>query len=160
MVPYGARATWYLYNGVKNQAKREKLLELLGRQEAFVLGGHIHKFNQIARVAGRGRFAQLAVSSVINSGEVKARDVLTGIEQYTGDQIRVEPKHSPDTEAQRRAVYDVERSFVKDFEYADLPGYAVVTVDEGRVTAEVFAGVSRERWRRLDLTALRAKATA
>jgi len=160
VVPYGARATWYLYNGAKKQAQREKLLELLGKQEAFVLGGHIHKFNQIARVAGRGRFAQLAVSSVISAGEPKVKDVLTGIEQYTGDQIRVEPRHSPDTEPQRRAVYDAERAFVKAFAYADLPGYAVVTVDGARVTAEVFAGTTRERWRSVDLTELRAQASA
>lgn len=158
VVPYGARATWYLYNGAKNQAKREKLLELLGKQEAFVLGGHIHKFNQMARVAGRGRFAQLALSSVISTGEIKPKDVMTGIEQYTGDQIRVEPKHSPETEAQRRAVYDAERSFVKAFEYADLPGYAVITVNGARVTGEIFAGTSRQRWRDVNLTELRARA--
>lgn len=158
VVPYGARATWHLYSGAKDQTKRAKLLELLGGQEAFVLGGHIHKFNQLARIAGRGRFAQLAVSSVINSAEVKAKDVLTGIEQYNGDQIRVEPQHSPGTEEQRRAVYEAERPFVKAFEYADLPGYAVVTVDGARVTAEVFAGISRERWRSVDLTELRARA--
>lgn len=158
VVPYGARATWHLYSSAKDQPKREKLLELLGGQEAFVLGGHIHKFNEIARLAGRGRFAQLAVSSVINSADVKPKDVLTGIEQYNGDQIRVEPQHSPGTEAQRRAVYEAERSFVRAFEYADLPGYAVVTVDGGRVTAEVFAGISRERWRTVDLTELRARA--
>jgi hypothetical protein len=158
IVPYGARATWNLFSKAKDQAKREKLLELLGKQEAFVLGGHIHKFNQIARVAGRGRFAQLAVSSVINEGEVKPKDVLTGLAQYNGDQIRVEPKHSPDTEAERRAVYEAERAFVRDFEYADLPGYAVVTVEGAMVTAEIFAGTSRERWRTVDLTGLRARA--
>lgn len=158
VVPYGARATWHIYSGAKDAAKRAKLLELLGAEEAFVLGGHIHKFNQLARLAGRGRFAQLAVSSVINSAEVKPKDVLTGIEQYNGDQIRVEPQHAPGTEEQRRAVYEAERPFVKAFEYADLPGYAVVTVDGARVTAEVFAGIGRERWRTVDLTELRARA--
>jgi 3',5'-cyclic AMP phosphodiesterase CpdA len=158
VVPYGARSTWNLYSSAKDQAKREKLLDLLGRQEAFVLGGHIHKYNEIARVVGKGRFAQLAVSSVINAAEAKAKDVLSGVAEYNGDQIRVEPKHSPDTELLRRAVYDAERPFVKAFEYADLPGYAVVTVDGVRVTAEIFAGISKERWRVADLTALRARA--
>ena len=158
VVPYGARATWHLYSSAKDQSKREKLLELLGRQEAFVLGGHIHKYNEIARVVGKGRFAQLAVSSVINAAETKAKDVLSGVEQYNGDQIRVEPSHSPDTELLRRAVYEVERPFVKAFEYADLPGYAVVTVDGARVSAEMFAGISKDRWRSVDLTALRALA--
>ena len=47
---------------------------------------------------------------------------------------------------------------MKAFKYADLPGYAVVTVDGGKVTAEMFAGISKERWRVADLTALRARA--
>jgi 3',5'-cyclic AMP phosphodiesterase CpdA len=158
VVPYGARSTWNLYSSAKDQAKREKLLDLLGRQEAFVLGGHIHKYNEIARAVGKGRFAQLAVSSVVNDVVTKAKDELSGVEQYNGDQIRVEPKHSPDTELLRRAVYEAERPFVKAFEYADLPGYAVVTVHGGKVTAEIFAGVSKERWRVTDLVALRAQA--
>lgn len=158
VVPYGARATWHLYSGTKDQAKRARLLEILGLQEAFVLGGHIHKFNALARTASRGRFAQLAVSSVINSAEVKPKDVLSGIACYNGDQIRVEPQHSPGTEKQRRAVYEAERPYVKAFEYADLPGYAIVTVDGARVTAKVYAGITPEGWRTLDLTELRAQA--
>jgi hypothetical protein len=66
----------------------------------------------------------------------------------------VEPKFSPDTEAARRAVYDAERPFVKAFDYADLPGYAVVTVDGPRVTAKIFPGLSRQPWRTIDLSAL------
>lgn len=158
VVPYGARATWHIFGNAKDQSKREKLLELLGKQEAFVLGGHIHKFNELARVVGRGRFAQLAVSSVIDNAEVKVKDALSGIAQYNGDQIRVEPRFSPDTEPQRRAVYEAERPFVKAFEYADLLGYGVVTVEGARVTAELFAGIGRECWRTVDLGELRARA--
>ena len=47
--------------------------------------------------------------------------VLTGAEAYTSDQVKVEPNFSPANEAERRAVYDAERKFVKAFEYADLP---------------------------------------
>jgi UDP-2,3-diacylglucosamine pyrophosphatase LpxH len=154
VVPYGARATWNLFSSAKDKAKREKFLELLGAQHAIVLGGHIHKFNVISRTVGKGRFAQLAVSSVINALETKPKDELHGAEEYTGDQVRVEPAHSPSTEAQRRAVYDAERPFVTAFEYADLPGYAVVTVEGAKVTAEIFSGVSRQKWRTVDLSAL------
>ena len=66
---------------------------------------------------------------------------------YNGDQVRVEPEYSPMTEQERRAVYDAERPFVKRFEYADLPGYSVVTVNQGRVTATVFAGVGETLWK-------------
>jgi len=154
VVPYGARATWHVFASEKDKAKREKFLMLLGEQRALVLGGHIHRFNSLARTAGRGRFAQLAVSSVVGSADVKLKTPLSGLADYTGDQIRVEPQFSPDTEKARRAVYDAERPFVNAFEYADLPGYAVVTVDGARVTARIFSGVGRELWRTVGLTEL------
>ncbi|MBC7820238.1 MAG: metallophosphoesterase [Planctomycetaceae bacterium] len=155
VVPYGARATWHLYSSAKDKSRRDKLLDLLGRQNAFVLGGHIHRFNSLVRsTPPGGKFAQLALSSVISSTDVKAKDLLSGTAEYNGDQIRVEPKHSPETEPQRRAVYDAERSFVNQFEYADLPGYAVVTVTANEVTAKIYSGISRELWRTVELSKL------
>jgi hypothetical protein len=154
VVPYGARATWYLYAAAKDKARREKLLELLGRQRAIVLGGHIHKFNALAREAGGGRFAQLAISSIIDAAEPKAKYELSGVERYDSEQVKVEPNFSPETEAARRAVYAEERPAVRAFEYADLPGYAVVTVDGAKVTAQMYAGVSRKVWRTVELSGL------
>jgi hypothetical protein len=151
VVPYGARATWHLYSSDRQKAQRAKFLDLLGRQRAFVLGGHIHKYNSLVREAGGGRFLQLAVSSIINAPEVKPKDLLSGVKDYTGDQVKVEPNHSPGTEPERRAVYDRERPFVRAFEYADLPGYAVVTVNGPHVEAKVYSGVSRQLWRTLPL---------
>ncbi|MEO6244207.1 MAG: metallophosphoesterase [Opitutaceae bacterium] len=156
VVPYGARATWHVFAADREKAQREKFLEILGRQHALVLGGHIHKYNTLAREAGGGRFAQFALSSVVNSLEVAAKTPLTGLADYSGDQIRVEPNFSPDTALARRAIYEAERPFVKAFDYADLPGYAVVTIDGPRVTAKMFSGVSREVWRSVDLSALLA----
>jgi hypothetical protein len=138
----------------KEKAKREKFLSMLGAQHALVLGGHIHRFNALARVTGRGRFAQLAVSSVINAGAVTPKTLLSGLGDYTGDQIRVEPNFSPETELARRAVYETERPFVQAFEYADLPGYAVVTVAGASVSARIFSGTGHELWRTVDLTGL------
>ena len=153
VVPYGARATWHLYSSERDKPRREKLLALLGKQNAFVLGGHIHKFNTLARTTpGGGKFVQLAVSSIINAPEVRPKDHLSGIGEYNGDQIRVEPAHSPATEKERRAVYDAEKPFVTAFEYADLPGHAIVTVNANRVTAQIFSGVSRQLWRTIDLS--------
>lgn len=158
VVPYGARATWYQFSAEKDRSKREKFLGLLSRERALVLGGHIHRFNALARETPRGRFAQLAVSSIIDAPEMKAKTPLSGVADYTGDQIHVEPKFSPDTAAVRRAVYDAERPFVKAFDYADLPGYAIVTVDGPRLTAKIFPALSRTPWRTVDLSELLAKA--
>jgi hypothetical protein len=151
VVPYGARATWHVFSSARDRARREKFLALLGDQRALVLGGHIHKFNHLVRTAGRGRFSQFALSSVISAPTVKPKDLLAGVASYTADQVRVEPDFSPANEAERRAVYDAERNSVLAFDYADLPGYALVTVDGPRVTARVFSGVGRELWRTVEL---------
>ena len=154
VVPYGARSTWHLFSAEREKSRRAKFLEILGRQHAIVLGGHIHRYNTLAREAGGGRFTQFALSSVINAPSVTPKTQLQGLADYTGDQIRVEPAHSPATEKERRAVYDSERPFVKAFEYADLPGYAIVTVEGANATARMYSGVSRDLWRTVDLSAL------
>ncbi len=67
VVPYGARATWHLFSAERDKAQRERLLALLGKHNAFVLTGHIHKFNVLVRATpGGGRFLQFALSSVIH----------------------------------------------------------------------------------------------
>jgi len=154
VVPYGARATWHVFSAERERTRREKFLALLGDQHALVLGGHLHRYNALARRAGRGRFAQFALSSVLTAPEARAKTVLRGVEAYTPDQIGVEPAFSPANEAERRAVYAAERPFVTAFDYADLPGYAVVTVDGPRLGVRMFAGTGREVWRTLDLAAL------
>jgi hypothetical protein len=154
VVPYGARSTWHIFSAEKERTRREKFLALLGDQHALVIGGHIHRYNTLTREAGKGRFAQFALSSIIPAPDVKPKMELSGLGKYNGDQIRVEPNFSPDNEAARRAVYDAERPFVKAFEYADLPGYAVVTVDGAKVTVKMYSGFSRNLWRTVDFTAL------
>lgn len=147
LVPYGARSTWHLFARDKQKVQREKLLTLLGQNQAFVLGGHIHRFNSLVRSTPQGgRFLQLAVSSVVSDPQSTPKTVLSGVKDYTGDQIRVEPRFSPETEAERRAVYDREAPLVKTFDYADAPGYAVVKVQGDDVTAEIYAGTSRQPW--------------
>lgn len=152
VVPYGARSTWHLFAGERQQASRERILELLGKNNAIVLTAHIHKYSFLERATSHaGRFVQLGLGSVMSSAEVKAGHVLKGVDSYTPDQVTVEPNFSPSTQAQRRAVYEAEMPAVKQFEYADLPAYAVLTVDGSRVNAKVFSGFSRQVWRSLDL---------
>jgi hypothetical protein len=81
----------------------------------------------------------------------------TGVHEYTPDQIKVEPDFSPANEVERRALLQAEAQFIKQFEYGDAPGYAVIKVGGARVTANLYAGAAREPWRRLDLSALLAE---
>ena len=152
VVPYGARSTWHLYAREDQRSQREKLLGLLGKHKAIVLGGHIHKFNALERATpGGGRFVQLALSSIMKGPDPVPKDQLSGLDAYTGDQVKVEPRFSPETEDERRAVYDRERGQVKSFSYADLPGYAVIRVNGGKVSADMYAGTTRRLWRTVEL---------
>lgn len=142
VVPYGARASWHLFAGDKARAQREHLLALLGRHQAIVLGGHLHKFSALTRTAGGGRFTQLAVSSVVSSPHQTVRQELRGVASYHGGQVDLEPRHSPETAPARRAIYETERASVTAFEFADTAGYAVITVDGTRVEAAIHAGTA------------------
>lgn len=153
VVPYGARATWHLYANEKTKAQRDNMLDILGVQEAMVLGGHLHKFSALTRTAGGKRFSQLAVSSVVSDLNQKLKDELHGVASYNGDQVKLEPNHSPETESQRRQVYADERKAVTAFEYANTAGYAVVTVDGGQVTAAIHAGTADTAFQRVILSA-------
>ncbi|MDO8543039.1 MAG: metallophosphoesterase [Opitutaceae bacterium] len=154
VVPYGARSTWTIYSSEKDRPKREKLMAMLGEHRAFVLSGHLHRYCSLGRQTPRGRFAQFALSSVIYGPDVQPALELSGLENYSGDQVRVEPRFSPETEALRRELFELERPSITAFEFADLPGYAVVTVDGPRVRATMFRGITRDVWRTVDLSGL------
>lgn len=154
VVPYGARSTWHIYSKPKQQAERDKLLELLARHKAFVLGGHIHKYNLLVRQVPRhGRFLQLAISSILRAPQVTPKTVLANSD-YNEEQIKVEPTFSPETEQERRAVYTAEKPFVSRFEYADLPGYAVLAINGADVTAQLYSGATRDVWKTHKLSEL------
>jgi hypothetical protein len=65
--------------------------------------------------------------------------------------VRLEPRHSPETEGRRRELLAAERPFVERFEYADTWGHALVRVQGDRVRAEVVRGLDTD-WKTLDLT--------
>jgi hypothetical protein len=46
----------------------------------------------------------------------------------------------------------MEAPFVKQFQYAELPGYAVVQVNGPQVTARIYPGIGRQVWRILALS--------
>jgi hypothetical protein len=154
VVPYGARVTWHVYSKTEQTDQRTRLLNLLGQYNAIVLGGHIHRYNCMARDTAKGRFVQLAVSSILSQPDMKAKYELNGVKEYSPEQLKVEPNYGKGTEDERSAVIKSEAPQVKYFEYAELPGYAVIHVRGGKVQAEIHAGVSRQAWKTVDLSKL------
>lgn len=156
VVPYNARAEWTIYGRQEEAASRERLLNLLGQYKALVLSGHLHKYSLLARETPQGRFAQLAVLSVLRGEDPELSDVLEGDEHYGPDLCDLEPRHSPKTLDRRRAVLEAEKPFISGYEFANIPGYAVLKVYADRVETDVYLGLGQERWKTRDLLATRS----
>ena len=154
VVPYGARSTWTIFSGDKDAPKREKLMEILGAQRGLVLSGHLHRYCALGRKTPRGRFAQFALSTVLQSADPQPQYERSGLGTYNGDLVNVEPRFSPETVELRRARFEAERPAITSFDFADMPGWAIVKVNGPRVEIESFSGTGRKPWRRVDFTGL------
>jgi hypothetical protein len=147
VVPYNARANWHVFANENQESQRARLLELLGTHRAIVLSGHLHKYGLLTRQTDAGPFVQLAVSSVIRNDVEAPRDERGGVEQYTPDLLDLEPRFSPDTADRRRRLLAAEALHIRQFEYADVPGYAMVNVFADRVDVDLYTGVGQRHWK-------------
>ena len=152
VVPYNARSSWVVY--ARQPAERQRLLALLGKHRAIVLCGHLHKYSCLVRRTTTGKFVQLAISSVATDPEAKPGDERQGLEAYSPELVSLEPKHSPQTENERRAFLQAERSFIEHYDYADTWGHALLRVGREGVVAEINRGISAKAWRTIPLSAL------
>jgi hypothetical protein len=156
VAPYGARAAWHIFSSPPETARRNRLLGLLGKHNAIVLSGHLHKFNSMVRETSEGKFFQLALHSVIPPGETNGFDFLSGTKDYTPDQVELEADYNPESKEMRRELIVAEKPFVNHFEYCDLPGYAVLSVNKNKVEAKLYSGITRKSWKTIDISALLA----
>lgn len=147
VVPYDDRSNWILFASERDEPKRERLLKMLGGRGAIVIGGHIHKYSVMERQTDAGKFPQLAVCSVIRDDSPKPRFWREGLAAYNDDLLAIEPNFSPSTHDARREILAKERPAIRRYEYADLPGYAMISVYQDRVECDVFAGADEKPWR-------------
>lgn len=149
-IPYSARC-WHAYRRESDSPRRETLLNAASNAGAIVLTGHLHKVSSL-RCVQPEQFTQLAVVSVIPDPDTEGSQFLEGPDAYGPGLTETEPRFSPDTLAERQAVLTTESERVRDFIFADLPGYAVVHVDGSRVRADLYRGLGRRKWRSVSLT--------
>lgn len=155
VVPYNARSNWHIFASAKDAALRQRLLTLLGANRAVVLTGHLHKYSTVVRKTDAGPFVQFALCSVIPSAAMQPKDVRSGLDQYTPDLVTLEPHFSPDTLDERRALLTAEKPFIRHYDYADVAGYALLSVQGPQVQAALYNGLGKRRWKTIDLTGLR-----
>lgn len=152
VVPIGARSLWYVYSNAKQQAQRERLVNLLGKHHAVVFCAHLHKFGALVRKTGEGRFVQICLNSVITSPDKQPASEVSGVERYGPDLVKLEPQFEPNTEERRREVLRVEAPFIEHYEYAEGAGYGVIAVNGADVRVRVYAGLGRRLWKTFDIS--------
>lgn len=150
LVPFTARSQWTLFK-LEEEKQRNALFATLADRQAVVLSAHLHKFGAVTRTAGRNRFVQLSISSVISATDQKPKDVLSGSDSYGPDLTNLEPAFDPASVVWRRSMLVREKPSILRFEYADAPGYAVVTVNSTNAIIRAYAGTAREPWKTLDV---------
>src|SRR5690606_34869783 len=139
VVPYNARSNWTVFNHPRQAEQRSKLLDLLGKYQAIVLSGHLHKYSLLTRATEAGSFVQLAINSVVRNEVEKPRGELAGVEQFTPDLVELEPRFSADTLERRREILAAEAPAIRHFEYADVPGYAIVKIYTDRLETDLHS---------------------
>jgi hypothetical protein len=149
IIPYNARSNWGVFSRQAEADRRGRLLALLGKHNAIILSGHLHKYCVLNRSHEAGPMVQLAVSSVLRNADEggAAKALISGVERYDESLVNLEPKFSPDTVELRRGLLRAERPSITRFEYCDVPGYAMVKVYADRVEADLFVGLSNDAWK-------------
>jgi len=152
VVPYNARSNWQIFAKPSQDSKRQRLLTLLGRNRAVVLTGHLHKYSALTRKTDAGPFVQLALCSVIQHSDMQPKDIRAGLDQYNADLVTMEPHFSPSTLQERKELLTAEKPFIRSYDYADIAGYAVLSVQDSGIKARMYNGIGNRFWKEVDLT--------
>ncbi len=137
-----------------DQVKREKLLNVIAKNKAIVLCGHLHRYAVVRRDSKYGPVVQVMVNSVIKDRNFqKPTKIIT---EY-GPSLAVNvPDWQPETLEARKAMLSEEAKYVTYYKQADLPGYAMITIDDkkGNVLLEYYAAFAEKPYDTIDLTKL------
>ena len=143
---------WHTLRG--EPEKREKLLEVIASHKAIVLCGHLHRYSVVRRNTTYGPVVQAMIVSVI-----KERDYLQPtkvIAKYGPSLAEDHPAWQPETLEARKAMLVEEANYVSYYKQSDLPGYAVIHIDDHAesIVMEYYAGFGEEPYDVIDLSEL------
>jgi hypothetical protein len=137
--------------------KREKLMEVIARNKAIVLCGHLHRYSVVARNTEYGKIVQVMVVSVI-----KDKDYLIPskvITEYGPSLAESVPEWEPSTMEIRKKILTEEARYVTFYKQTDLPGYAIIKINgkKGTVILDYYAAFGHKPFDSVNLTELARK---
>lgn len=115
----------------KSNEEREEFLNILAKNRAFVLCGHLHRYSVLRRNTDFGPIVQVMANSVTNVKRTASTSkTLDGV-QYYGTYLcdTYKPDFSPSNYETRRAQLEAEAPFVDYYKMNTLAGYGIITID-------------------------------
>jgi len=137
-----------------NPEQRTKLLEVIAKHKAIVLCGHLHRYSVVSRDTPFGPIVQVMAISVIRDREYQKPSHM--ITEYGSSLIDNAPAWQPNTLDARKAILDEEAKYVSFYKQTDMPGYAVISVNDKKesIHLEYYAAFGKKPIDKIDLTKL------
>jgi hypothetical protein len=149
---------WHLLSGIRRPLQdttlRERFLNTLAKNKVIVLCAHLHEYAVVSRKTASGNLVQVMINSVNRSlgPAIPHKES----REYKGDQWIDDVSWEPSTAERRRKILKNEKKYVTDFQIADLPGYAVISVLEKQhqVVLNYYNGFAEQPYQKINLTEL------
>jgi hypothetical protein len=138
----------------KNPLQRGKLLEVIAKNKAIVLCGHLHRYSVVSRNTDFGPVVQLMVLSVVRDRSYQVpKNVIT---QYGPSLAEAKHDWQPETLEERKAILKEEAKHVTFYKQTDLPGYAILRIDDQKETVdmEYYSAFGSEPYDKINLSEL------
>ena len=138
----------------KNPKQREKLLEVIAKHKAIVLCGHLHRYSVVSRNTRYGSVVQVMAISVVKDSQYQIPTRV--ITEYGPSLAEAFPQWQPETMEAREKTLEEEARHVSFYKQTDLPGYALIKLDEkkGTVYLEYYAAFGQKPYDKVNLTKL------
>ena len=158
VIPVNQRG-WHLLSGIRRPVEdvglRDRFLNLLAKNKVIVLCAHLHEYSVLSRKTPSGNIVQVMINSV-------NRDLGPSVpkkesKEYKGDGwIDEDPTWEPTTQKRRRTLLQEEKKYINNFQIADLPGYAVISIADAnkQVTLNYYNGFAETPYQTVNLSQL------
>lgn len=146
---------WH-YLRTKPEAEREAFLEILGKNKAIVLCGHLHRYSVLRRNTGSGPVIQIMVNSATSLKRQSKPSYSFGTSDYGAALADWKPTYKPETIDQRREALTKEAEYVDFYKMNNLAGYAILSIDtkKEKVILKYYAAFEEEPYDVVDITEL------
>ncbi len=143
---------WYAFN--QDEERHNKLMEIIAKNRAIVLCGHLHYYSVLSRKTDFGPVVQVMVVSVVRDSSYQVPSYV--IDEFSPALADSSADWSPETVEARRELLSKEDEFVTYYKQTDLPGYAVIKINDDKesILLEYYAAFGKKPYDTVNLTGL------